>query len=297
MKKVKVVLSILMLLFVFSVNINKTEASKGISIYINGEKQWYSNQAVVEHGNTLVPLRGIFETLGANVTWNPRDQSIDATNENASIRLRLNAGTGSVNGQAIKLSIAPKMINGTTLVPLRFISESLGANVDWNPSTKTIKITQSDIVTVEKDLTPTPTPTQKDIEPTPTPITTQKDLIKKSDLPYTHKASNGISLTINSYEASSGGIKFNMTLKNHSTVSNRGIIMNSTWDIYDGKSTLDFIEQDDIFWDIDYLRAGQEVTGDVIYKGLSTTTNTFTLYGALWQYVNAEDFELTFQVE
>ncbi|SOC12721.1 hypothetical protein SAMN05880501_10742 [Ureibacillus xyleni] len=181
------------------------------------------------------------------------------------------------------------------------VNELSGSNIKKDGEIKKLKtqITEKDkkIKSLETELGELKTKIknlEKQLNPKETP---QKDLIKKSDLPYTHTAKNGMSLRINSYEATSGGIKLNITLKNNSTVSDKGDIMTSTWEIYDGKNTLKFLDQDDTFWDIDYLRAGQEVTGDVIYKGLTTTTNTFTLYGSLWQYIDAEEFKLTFSVE
>jgi cell division protein FtsB len=124
-----------------------------------------------------------------------------------------------------------------------------------------------------------------------------KSMITKSDLPYTHKAKNGMQLTINSYTADTSGVKINMTITNTSSVSDKGELMTSTWELFDGKTTLKFLDQDDLFWDTNYLRAGQSVTGDVIFKGLTQTTDSFDLYGKLWQYIDAEDFKLTFKVE
>ncbi|MFJ7731472.1 stalk domain-containing protein [Lysinibacillus sp. NPDC097231] len=116
-------------------------ASLGVSIYINGEKQSFSNQAIIENGSTLVPLRGIFESLGANVQWNQSTQTIDASKGNIKVWLKIGSKNAKVNDNAINLSVPAQVKSGKTLVPLRFISESLGANVQWNQKTQTITIT------------------------------------------------------------------------------------------------------------------------------------------------------------
>lgn len=121
--------------------INNVNASQGVAIYINGEKQSFSNQAVIENGSTLVPLRGIFESLGANVQWNQSTQTIDASKGNTKVWLKIGSKNAKVNDNAINLSVPAQVKSGKTLVPLRFISESLGANVQWNQKTQTVTIT------------------------------------------------------------------------------------------------------------------------------------------------------------
>ena len=134
----------LTLLFVFSVSINKAEASNGISIYINGEKQSYSNQAVISQGTTLVPVRGIFEALGASVNWNQKNKTIDATKGKTKVWLKIGSKTTKVNGRTITISVPTQVENGSTLVPLLFISESLGEAIWWDGSNKTISINSAE---------------------------------------------------------------------------------------------------------------------------------------------------------
>lgn len=181
----------------------------------------------------------------------------------------------TVNGA--KVDAETIVYNETTYVPLRAAAEMLGKDVGWDQATQTASIND----TVEKAK-------EKPIV---------KDLITKSDLPYSIRAKNNMEITINDYEASTGGIRLNVTMTNHSTVSDKGKIMLSTYEIYDGKETLKFVEMDRIFYDVSYLRAGQSVTGDVKYHGLSYNANSFTLYGKLWQYIDTEEFKINFKVE
>ena len=117
-------------------------ANNPITIYVNGVKQSYGDKAKIENGSTLVPLRGIFETLGATVTWNGSSRTIDIMSADKHIWLQVNSKTAKVNNQTYTLPIAPKIVNGSTLVPLRFISEMLGAEVGWDGKTRSITIDQ-----------------------------------------------------------------------------------------------------------------------------------------------------------
>ncbi|MED3798333.1 copper amine oxidase N-terminal domain-containing protein [Lysinibacillus capsici] len=140
MKKLRFMIPLLFCLFL-GLGINNVNASQGVAIYINGEKQSFSNQAVIENGSTLVPLRGIFESLGANVQWNQSTHTIDASKGNTKVWLKIGSKNAKVNDNAINLSVPAQVKSGKTLVPLRFISESLGANVQWNQKTQTVTIT------------------------------------------------------------------------------------------------------------------------------------------------------------
>lgn len=139
MKKLRIIILLLFCIFI-GLGSNSVSASSGVSIYINGERQSFSNQALIENGVTLVPLRGIFEELGAKVTWNQENKTIDALKGNTKISLNIGSSNAKVNGNTVKLSVPAQTKNGKTLVPLRFISESLGANVQWDQKNQKVTI-------------------------------------------------------------------------------------------------------------------------------------------------------------
>lgn len=145
MKKLRFIIPLLFCL-VLGLGISNASAASSVQIYINGEKQSFSNKAVMQNGTTLVPLRGIFEELGADVTWSQSKQTIDASNENTKIWLKIGSTTAKVNGKDVKLTTPAKVINGNTLVPLRFISESLGESVKWDNSTRSVIIGSGEII-------------------------------------------------------------------------------------------------------------------------------------------------------
>lgn len=144
MKKLRFIIPLLSMFLFLAINMNNVSASQGVTIYINGEKQAFSNEAIIEKGSTLVPLRGIFEKLGATVTWNQKDQSISATKGNSKIWLKIGSTNAKVNGNNVKLAVPAKIVKGKTLVPLRFISESLGESVKWDQSTSSVIIGSGD---------------------------------------------------------------------------------------------------------------------------------------------------------
>ncbi|HHY75028.1 MAG TPA: DUF2927 domain-containing protein [Bacillus bacterium] len=116
-------------------------AASPIQVEVNGAKQSYSQPPIKENNSVLVPLRGIFESLQAEVNWNAQNQQITIQKEDKTISLNIGSKTATVNNNTVSLTTPPKLKNGNTLVPLRFIGESLGAGVDWDEATQTVKIT------------------------------------------------------------------------------------------------------------------------------------------------------------
>lgn len=112
-----------------------------IHVVLNGAPLTFTGtQAQQIKGSTLVPMRGIFEALGATVKFDKATQTVYGQKGATAIILPLGALTATVNGQPQSLPLPAQLINGTTLVPLRFISQSLGASVGWNPATSTVTI-------------------------------------------------------------------------------------------------------------------------------------------------------------
>lgn len=153
MRFIKILIATLLIFSTLSfMSVEQADANSGITIYVDGKKQVYSNKAIIQNGSTLVPLRGIFEALGAEVKWNQSTKTIDAKKGNTNIWLKIGSKATKVNGKIVNIDISAQVVKGNTLVPLRFISEALGAEVKWNQTTKTITITsannsEGDVVT------------------------------------------------------------------------------------------------------------------------------------------------------
>jgi len=120
----------------------KKQANGGtnIQVYIDGSALNADSAPLIEKGRTLVPLRAIFEALGADVQWNGADRSITAAKDRMSVRLQIGSSVAQKNGIQVKLDVPPRLIKGSTLVPLRFVSEALGAEVTWDGNSRRVNI-------------------------------------------------------------------------------------------------------------------------------------------------------------
>ncbi|QQE76196.1 peptidoglycan DD-metalloendopeptidase family protein [Brevibacillus composti] len=103
-----------------------------ISLMVDGIGVQSDVQPLHQNGRTLVPIRVIAEQLGASVFYEPKTRRVtfqDGTNQ---VAVFPDSKTGYVNGNRVMLDAAPVVKNRRTLVPLRFISESLGYEVSWD---------------------------------------------------------------------------------------------------------------------------------------------------------------------
>jgi hypothetical protein len=139
----KILFSLLLLstLWIGLVASNATaEDNPVISVLIDGKLQQYEQPPIIQKGYTLVPLRAIFEALGAEIKWNTTTRTATAVKENVEIIISIGKDIAYVNGQEQQLDVGAQMINGRTMVPLRFISQAFGAYVNWRPTTNTVSI-------------------------------------------------------------------------------------------------------------------------------------------------------------
>ncbi|MBN7774214.1 copper amine oxidase N-terminal domain-containing protein [Clostridium aminobutyricum] len=107
---------------------------------VNDQYITFNQAPILESGTTLVPMRAIFESLGASMKWDQSAQKVTGTLGEAKVELVIGQKEASVNGKNITLEVAARLENGTTLVPVRFVSESLGASVAWDNAARTVII-------------------------------------------------------------------------------------------------------------------------------------------------------------
>lgn len=119
---------------------------------VNGQVQELDpgrgTKPLIVQGRTLVPIRTIIENMGGSIAWNGELQQVTMTTSNKTVRMTLGYKIAEIKTQAAgdnwtqkTLEVAPQSINGRTMVPLRFVTEELGANVNWDGTTKSITIT------------------------------------------------------------------------------------------------------------------------------------------------------------
>ena len=115
-----------------------------IPIYIDGRRIYFELSEVapvIEKGRIMVPVRKIFEQLGAELTWDNETRTITATKGKASIQMKIGSTQAKANGKSVKLDAPPRIEDGRTIVPLRFVSQAFGGKVEWNASSGSAYIT------------------------------------------------------------------------------------------------------------------------------------------------------------
>ncbi len=113
-----------------------------IAVTINGQPVQFADIGPQQiEGRTMVPIRGVLEKLGADISFNNATETVRASTATTDIRLRIGARRALVNGNPVALDTPAQMIQDHTFVPLRFLSEALGAEVRWDEVNRTVVIT------------------------------------------------------------------------------------------------------------------------------------------------------------
>lgn len=119
------------------------------TVTVNSETvDFTGQQPVSQGGRVLVPLRGVLEKLGAYVQYDASARTVTALKGELNIRLPIGGREATVNQRPVSLDVPAQVVNGSTLVPLRFVAESLGANVDYNPAANAVAITVGQVAAV-----------------------------------------------------------------------------------------------------------------------------------------------------
>ncbi|MCC2684691.1 MAG: copper amine oxidase protein, partial [Paenibacillaceae bacterium] len=114
----------------------------GVKLYVNGEEPTFEVAPFIRGGSTLVPFRAIAEALKATVNWNPDERSVTVTRGDSTVKLYIDSVTAYVNGKEVTLEVPASIENGSMIVPVRFVSEALNANVQWEAETQFVVINQ-----------------------------------------------------------------------------------------------------------------------------------------------------------
>lgn len=121
----------------------KTASSNEVSVTLNGNGIVFDQPPVIIDGRTLVPMRAIFEAMGCDVKWDGETKTIEAFNADGDKIIEMQVGSEnmwSAGNPSITLDVPPQIINDRTLVPVRAISESMGAEVNWHGDTRNVEI-------------------------------------------------------------------------------------------------------------------------------------------------------------
>lgn len=115
-------------------------SSDDISVILNGSKLDFEVKPQIINGSTYVPMRTIFEKLGATVSWDDSTKTVTGIKEDTTVKLKIGENKVTVNNKDIILNSGATIINGRTLVPVRAVAESFDCTVDWDTSTNCVKI-------------------------------------------------------------------------------------------------------------------------------------------------------------
>lgn len=154
MKKTKLLILIVMIISIFACssvvfadNVSDVVVSlqinnpimevNGIETEIDGGR---GTKPIVTNGRTLVPIRAIIEAFGGVVGWEESTQSVLLTMEDDTIKLVINSNVAYLNNNTEILDVAPTVINGRTMLPIRFVAEGFNLGVAWDGYTQTVSI-------------------------------------------------------------------------------------------------------------------------------------------------------------
>lgn len=116
------------------------EPQQRIQLNINGTYIDLDAPPVVINNRTMIPIRAIFENLGASVEWDAKTKTITGKKDSTNIILTVNNKIAKVNGKNVILDVPATVVSGRAMVPTRFIAETLGKEVKWDAPTRTVII-------------------------------------------------------------------------------------------------------------------------------------------------------------
>jgi hypothetical protein len=118
-----------------------TESVAAPRVMVDGQYvKFPDTQPRFMYNHVMVPMRGVFEKLHANVDWNGGMHQITCVNDRATVKLILGDNEARVNGEKIIFDAPATLSHGRTLVPLQFLAQSLGARVQWDNATQTVHV-------------------------------------------------------------------------------------------------------------------------------------------------------------
>ncbi len=116
------------------------EWEKIVTVTYLGQIISFDQPPVTRYDRTLVPLRAIFETMGAQVSWDEETMTVTAVRNHRTLTLQIDHQTMMVNGEAVVLDVPPQQINNRTLVPVRAVADGLNSDIYWDEETQTVSI-------------------------------------------------------------------------------------------------------------------------------------------------------------
>lgn len=111
-----------------------------ISIFLDGNEVLCNPEPIIYEDRTLIPVRAVFEQMGASVSWNNDERSVAVVYRDITIKMTIDSKNATVNGKTFELDVPALILSDRTMIPLRFVGEAIGANVAWNGDLRRIDI-------------------------------------------------------------------------------------------------------------------------------------------------------------
>lgn len=145
--------SLTLILAIFPLSIQAASAPP--TVILDRKPLSFDVPPTIINGRTLVPFREIFEGLGATLEWDGKTQTVVASKGLVKVQVTVGETEAFKNGKSVMLEVPAAVINGRTMVPLRFVSEAMGSIVDWEGASRTITIhSEPQIVPIDQTATP-----------------------------------------------------------------------------------------------------------------------------------------------
>jgi flagellar hook assembly protein FlgD len=123
--------------------ITSADSQLAVKVTVDGERVDFKGAPPqVQGSRILVPVRGVFEKLGASLTWSPKSQTVTAVKADGKrVIVTVGKSDATVDGQVANVGTPPIVADGRVMVPLRFLAQALGAKVEWLGADRTVAIT------------------------------------------------------------------------------------------------------------------------------------------------------------
>jgi hypothetical protein len=105
---------------------------EGLKIFVQGKRPNFDQPPVIKEGRTLIPVRAITQALGAEVSYDNETKEVTITRDDSTIILKLDSVTAVIDGEEYQLDVPAAAINGRTVIPLRFVSQALNSEVEYD---------------------------------------------------------------------------------------------------------------------------------------------------------------------
>jgi len=117
-----------------------TSFERPISVYVNGVDLYDDTAPVIIQDRVMAPMRKNFETLGCDISWHPETNTVTAVKDDTVIKLGIGQHTAFVIGEVVELDSPAILRDNRTLVPIRFIADALGMDVNWDENMRKVNV-------------------------------------------------------------------------------------------------------------------------------------------------------------